>query len=150
MATRARRSNAERAWGIYLASRLERCVCEPCAFVNGCNFVPGTASGAGWKPACDGLQNEVSTLRNGGKSDMPSERVDEILLTNYLLGKLSEEEAVQVEDRAFAGAAYRGELEAAEADLIDAYVRGDLTQSDRREFERRFLTSPGRRGKVEL
>ena len=81
---------------------------------------------------------------------MPSERVDEILLTNYLLGKLSEEEAVQVEDRAFADAAYRGELEAAEADLIDAYVRGDLTQSDRREFERRFLTSPGRRGKVEF
>src|SRR5215831_10260978 len=87
---------------------------------------------------------------NGGKSDMRSERVDEILLTNYLLGKLSEEEAVQLEDRAFADAAYRGELEAAEADLIDAYVRGDLTQSDRREFERRFLTSPGRRGKVEF
>jgi hypothetical protein len=81
---------------------------------------------------------------------MRSERVDEILLTNYLLGKLSEEEGVQVEDRAFADRAYLGELEAAEADLIDAYVRGDLTQSDRREFERRFLTSPGRRGKVEF
>src|SRR5215831_2238364 len=87
---------------------------------------------------------------NGGKSDMRSERVDEILLTNYLLGKLSEEEGVHVEDRAFADAAYLGELEAAEADLIDAYVRGDLTQSDRREFERRFLASPGRRGKVEF
>jgi len=81
---------------------------------------------------------------------MQSERADEIFLTNYLLGKLSEEEGVQVENRAFADAAYLGELEAAEADLIDAYVRGDLTQSDRREFERRFLTSPGRRGRVEF
>jgi hypothetical protein len=99
---------------------------------------------------CDGFEDENSTLSDGGKSDMRSERVDEILLTNYLVGKLSEEEAVQVEDRAFEDAAYLGEMEAAEADLIDAYVRGDLRGSDRREFERRFLTSPGRRGKVEF
>ena len=87
-----------------------------------------------------------------GEADlvMPSERVDEIFLTNYLLGKLSEDEEVRVEDRAFADASYLGELEAAEADLIDAYVRGDLTHNDRRGFDRRFLTSPGRRSKVEF
>ena len=87
---------------------------------------------------------------NGGKSHMRTERLDDVLLLNYLLGKLSEEEQVQVEDRAFADAGYRGVLEAAEADLIDGYVRGELSQSDRREFARRFLTSPQRRSKVEF
>jgi hypothetical protein len=81
---------------------------------------------------------------------MPAERVDEILLTRYLLGKLSDEEQVRVEDRAFADPQYLRVLEAAEADLIDAYVRGELSEADRRAFEGRFLTSPERRGKVEF
>src|ERR1700686_3525838 len=87
---------------------------------------------------------------NGGKSRIRSERVDEILLVRYLLGNLTEEEQAQVEDRAFADTDYRDALEAVEADLIDAYVRGGLSPSERREFERRFLTSPGRRSKVEF
>ena len=75
---------------------------------------------------------------------------DEKLMVQYLLGNLSEEEQVRIEDRAFADSDYLGALEAAEADLIDAYVRGELPQSDRRGFERRFLTSPQRRSKVEF
>lgn len=81
---------------------------------------------------------------------MRSERVDEVLLVKYLLGDLSETEQVQVEERAFADAEYLGALEAAEADLIDNYVRGGLSQSERRAFERRFLTSPSRWSKVEF
>jgi len=81
---------------------------------------------------------------------MRSERVDEVLLVKYLLGNLSEMEEVQVEDRAFADADYLGALEAAEADLIDSYVRGALSQPERRSFEQRFLTSPTRRSKVEF
>ena len=81
---------------------------------------------------------------------MRSERVDEMLLVRYLLGDLTEEEQVQVEDRAFEDAEYLGALEAAEADLIDSYVRGELSQLERRGFERRFLTSPQRRSKVEF
>src|SRR5882724_5404200 len=87
---------------------------------------------------------------DGGRSRMRTERVDEGLLQRYLLGNLSEEEQVQVEDRAFADALYLGALEAAEADLIDSYVRGGLSQPDRRQFERRFLTSPQRRSKVDF
>ena len=78
------------------------------------------------------------------------EGIDEKLLVRYLLGHLSEDEQVQVEDRAFADQAYLGALEATEADLIDAYVRGELPQSERRTFEFRFLTSPGRWNKVEF
>src|SRR5262249_3470648 len=81
---------------------------------------------------------------------MRSERDDEQLMVQYLLGNLSEEEQVRIEDRAFSDSAYMGALEAAEADLIDAYVHDELSQSERREFERRFLISPRRRSKVEF
>src|SRR4051812_2286769 len=79
---------------------------------------------------------------------MPSEDAEEKVLVRYLLGNLSETEQVQVEDRAFADAEYLTALEAAEADLIDAWVRGELSSAERRAFERRFLTSPTRRSKV--
>ena len=81
---------------------------------------------------------------------MRPEPVDESLLVRYLLGNLTEEEQVRVEDQAFAEPDYLRAIEAAEADLIDDYVRGELTQADRRAFERHFLTSPQRRGKVEF
>ncbi len=81
---------------------------------------------------------------------MRSERVDETLLAKYLLGNLTDDEQVRVEDRAFADPDYLGALEAAEADLIDAYVSGQLAESDRRGFERQFLTSAARRTKVEF
>lgn len=87
---------------------------------------------------------------SGGKSQMRTERVDELLLVKYLLGNLTEEEQVRVEDRAFADRDYMGALDAAEADLIDAYVSGELAQADRRAFEHRFLASPQRRSKVEF
>jgi anti-sigma factor RsiW len=81
---------------------------------------------------------------------MRSQRIDEMLLVRYLLGELPEEEQVQVEDRAFSDPEYLGALEAAEADLIDAWVRGELPAAQRRGFENRFLTSPQRRQKVEF
>ena len=81
---------------------------------------------------------------------MRSQRSNETWHLKYLLGNLTEEEQVEVEDRAFAEADYLSALEATEADLIDAYVRGELSQSDRRNFEFRFLTSPERRRKVEF
>jgi hypothetical protein len=81
---------------------------------------------------------------------MRSQRSNETWHVQYLLGNLTEVEQVQVEDRAFADADYLSDLEATEADLIDAYVRGELSQSDRRRFEFRFLTSPERRRKVEF
>src|SRR5215471_6783788 len=81
---------------------------------------------------------------------MRSEQDDEKLMVQYLLGNLSEEEQVRIEDKAFADSNYMGALEAAEADLIDAYVRGELSEAERRKFEQRFLTSSDRRSKVEF
>ena len=81
---------------------------------------------------------------------MRSQRNNETSHVKYFLGKMTEEEQGDVEDRAFADADYLSALEATEADLIDAYVRGELSQSDRRSFEFRFLTSQERRRKVEF
>jgi hypothetical protein len=69
-------------------------------------------------------------------------------IVQYLLGDLPEEQQVAVEDRAFADSSYLLEIQAAEAELIDAYVRGELTAAERRDFERTFLASPLRRSKV--
>src|SRR5262245_6158847 len=85
-----------------------------------------------------------------GKSPMRPQRSNEAWQVKYLLGNLTDEEQVEVEDRAFADADYLRALEATEADLIDSYVRGQLSQADRRGFEFRFLTSPERRRKVEF
>src|SRR5215471_14273682 len=75
---------------------------------------------------------------------------DDKLMVQYLLGNLSEEDQVRIEDRAFSDSTYMDALEAAEADLIDAYVRDELSQAERRGFESRFLASPHRRSKVEF
>lgn len=80
----------------------------------------------------------------------PSVPGEERLLTGYLLGNLTEEKMAEVEDRAFADNAYRLTLEAAEADLIDSYVRGELAGPELRSFEQRFLASPQRRRKIEF
>jgi hypothetical protein len=83
-------------------------------------------------------------------SHMSTGGINEKLLVRYLLGDLSEEQQAQVEDRAFADTGYRAALEAAEADLIDSYVRDELSSADRRAFERLFLASQQRRSKVEF
>ncbi|MBI4909421.1 MAG: hypothetical protein HY820_37730 [Acidobacteria bacterium] len=75
---------------------------------------------------------------------------EERLLVDYLLGKLPDEKLAEVEDRAFADRAFLAALQAAEADLIDAYVRKELTGPELRKFERLFLASPQRRKKVEF
>jgi hypothetical protein len=99
---------------------------------------------------CDEFEPSASYFMNSGKSQMWLQNPEEKLLVRYLLGKLNDDEEAQVENRAFADPDYLGALEAAEEDLIDAYVRNELPKSDRGAFERRFLTSPSRRSKVEF
>lgn len=72
------------------------------------------------------------------------------LIVRYLLGGLPEAEQVRLEERAFAERAFLRDIEAAENDLIDDYVRGALTETERQQFERRFLSSAERQKKVEF
>ena len=81
---------------------------------------------------------------------MTEESFSEDLIVRYLLGDLPEEELTAIEDRAFRDRQYLQNIVAVENDLIDEYVRGELTDSERRQFERRFLASAERRRKVEF
>jgi hypothetical protein len=81
---------------------------------------------------------------------MAADLNNEKLIARYLLGELSEEQQVEIEDRAFADKKYLASITAVENDLIDEYVRHELSESDRRKFERRFLASAERRKRVEF
>jgi hypothetical protein len=75
---------------------------------------------------------------------------NETLIARYLLGELSEEQQVEIEDRAFADQKYLASITAVENDLIDEYVRNELSPAERRRFEQRFLVSAERRKRVEF
>jgi hypothetical protein len=68
----------------------------------------------------------------------------------YLLGRLPDGERDRFEDRYFSDDALHEQLLAVEEELIDAYVAGRLSASDRSAFEGRFLVSPERMQKIEF
>ncbi|MCI0420657.1 MAG: hypothetical protein L0387_02505 [Acidobacteria bacterium] len=72
----------------------------------------------------------------------------ETMMTRYLLGELSEQEATVFEERFFRDDSVFEELRAAEEDLIDSYVRGNLSGAVLKQFETHFLKSPARRQRV--
>jgi hypothetical protein len=81
---------------------------------------------------------------------METEALGGQLIVRYLLGDLPEEEQVRLEDRAFSDPDLLQSIEDRENDLIDEYVRGALSDIERRQFERRFLASAERQRKVEF
>jgi len=81
---------------------------------------------------------------------MAAEPNSERVIARYLLGELPEEQQVEIEDRAFADKDYLASITAVENDLIDEYVREELSETDRRKFENRFLASTERRKRVEF
>ncbi len=73
---------------------------------------------------------------------------NEKIITQYLLGELPEEQQVDIEDRAFQDKEYLATITAVENDLIDEYVRNELSETELRRFESRFLVSAERRKRV--
>jgi len=59
----------------------------------------------------------------------------------YLLGRLSDSEAARFEERYFADDSVFDDVEIAEDELIDAYVRNRLSVADRKQFETKLLGS---------
>ena len=68
----------------------------------------------------------------------------------YLLGDLSEAEQARLEERFFHDSELSELLSEAEDDLIDQYVREELSGPERERFERHFLVSERRREKMEF
>ncbi len=81
---------------------------------------------------------------------MAADPNNEKVIARYLLGDLTEEQQIEIEDRAFADKEYLATITAVENDLIDEYVRDEMSASDRLKFESRFLASAERRKRVEF
>lgn len=75
---------------------------------------------------------------------------DESVMKKYLLGDLSAEERTRVEDEYFADTDRFEELVGVENDLIDSYVRGTLSDSERRQFEEHYANLPERRARIDF
>jgi hypothetical protein len=70
-------------------------------------------------------------------------------LRNFLLGNVSEDERGAIEDRFLTDEDFSAQLLVVEDDLIEAYLRGQLsTPQEREQFENAFLTNPQRRKRV--
>src|ERR1700739_1181567 len=74
----------------------------------------------------------------------------EKLMRLYLLGRLSDQETSKLESEYVADETQFEEILAVEDDLRDAYVRSELSSSDREAFEKRFLVLPDQRQKLEF
>jgi hypothetical protein len=71
--------------------------------------------------------------------------------TSYLLEELTERDAEQFEEQLFKELEWpAADLDSAEEDLIDAYIRNELTPDRQRRFEEKYLTTDARRERVLL
>lgn len=76
--------------------------------------------------------------------------IDEQLMTDFLLGNLPEEEIEQLDEMSLADDHFANRLQAAENDLVDAYVRGELSGLSLTQFKSNYLRSSKRREKVQF
>jgi len=80
----------------------------------------------------------------GGGQHLRSQAAQQETIRQYLLGQLSQEEQTQLEERLLADGAFYEELLIEEDELVDRYLRGDLSAQETEGFETHFLHSPGR------
>ena len=66
----------------------------------------------------------------------------------YLLEELPEEDLEQFEEECFAQENWPTQINLVEEDLIDAYLRYELSQEQRQRFERNYLTTEARQERV--
>lgn len=66
----------------------------------------------------------------------------------YLLGQMSEEEAAQFEAQYFVDDNLLEEMTGLEDEMLDSFVRGELSSKDADKFQKEYLTSPARQAKA--
>ena len=71
-------------------------------------------------------------------------------ITRYLLGSLPGREAERLDKLSFTDDEFVDALSAVEAELVDAYVRGELTGAELEQFNTHYLASPLRRERVKF
>jgi anti-sigma factor RsiW len=97
----------------------------------------------------EGFFRILSYIR-GMMSSADQQRFDDQVLIRYLLGSLPEEEAGQLDELSIADDAFAWRLSAVENDLVDSYVRGDLSGDNLAQFKGSYLSTPKRLQKLEL
>src|SRR5215813_5519412 len=75
---------------------------------------------------------------------------DDELLTRYLLGELSAEQAEKLDELSVSDDAFVWRLSGVENDLVDSFVRGELHGETLKRFRSFYLSSVLRRQKVEF
>ena len=81
---------------------------------------------------------------------MKEQQYNEEFLTHYLFGELSEAETEQLDELSFTDNELAARLHEVENNLLDAFVRGELSGQQLERFTAHYLTSPVRREKVAL
>lgn len=79
---------------------------------------------------------------------MAHENQDEGLIRRYLLGQLAEDELQRLEERLMADNEFFNAVLLGEDEMVEEYVQGDLSASDRAGFEASFLSTPEGRQQV--
>ena len=75
---------------------------------------------------------------------------DDDAIIQYLLGRLPDKEAERLDELSITDDDFALRLNAAEYDLVDAYVRGELSGDTQQRFRSFYLSSPKRREKLRL
>jgi len=83
-------------------------------------------------------------------SSAEQQRFDDQVLIRYLLGTLPEEEAERLDGLSIADDAFAWQLSTVENDLVDGYVRGELSGENLARFKKSYLSSPKRLQKLEF
>ena len=81
---------------------------------------------------------------------MSKETYNDRSIVRYLLNSLPEAEAERFDELSIADVEFAEALSAAEKDLVDAYIQGELSGAELENFRSYYLASPLRRDKVEF
>src|ERR1700677_2846905 len=76
------------------------------------------------------------------------QRVDDQTLRGYLFGLLPRDQTERLDELSVADDEFAARLDTVESDLVDAYVRGELSGDTLARFQTVYLSSPRRRQKV--
>jgi hypothetical protein len=79
---------------------------------------------------------------------MTGRPIDEKLMTDFLLGNLPEEEIERLDELSLTDDDFVNRLQSVDNDLVDAYVKGELSGTMLAQFKANYLKSPKRQEKI--
>ena len=104
-----------------------------------------------WLATVKGGMHEINLIREDTQSESAGQTMTkETLIRRYLLDDLPQDERTKLEDLYFTETDTFEELVAAENDLIDSYVRDELSGTETKQFEAQYCSTPALFSRVEF